>query len=510
MLADAGRFGVGHVLGGRVPPGRQRLSQQPQPQRLRAGRLSSLDRYDHGGPPGRVRVQCGRLIRPADQGERCADRRSHRQARRRTAVPGLRRRPAARELAHHEPLRRSSKASNTLRIEVDPALSDNSWGISRAQIEVTGTGVDGRHYRLTTIASTYFNNWQWYDTTGKLAPYANEGTWTDIMEPQGYDGVETHPLADLGARLWLERLGVDGGLPRRGRLPGAGCSHRRTIHGEVWNDFLVIDPGTGIPMPGTGRRSMGSRASQWDILDIVNYMQAHYNVDPTRIYLVGHSMGGMTALLAGARFADRFAAVVSDSAPTDLAAWEDETRRTSRTGRHAECRPSTTRSAPRRASYLEPTHYPGQAAPGARLPLRISAPLARGVGGQLPAPALVDLAPERRPEGSAASRGGHVRLGALAFSPDHVERTYFPGVHGDRINGADFANTQLDWLAQFRARRTTCPQTSEFQPRLATRAPLLDRRGLLDDQPERGALAAGDARAPTTGASAPSRRTSRT
>ena len=54
-------------------------------------------------------------------------------------------------------------------------------------------------------------------------------------------------------------------------------------------------------------------------------MRAHYNVDPMRIYLAGYSMGGMTALVTGARLADAFAAVVDDSGPTDLAQWEVET-----------------------------------------------------------------------------------------------------------------------------------------------------------------------------------------
>ncbi len=148
------------------------------------------------------------------------------------------------------------QGKNTLRIEVDPALSDNSWGISRAQIEVTGTGVDGRHYRLTTIASTYFNNWQWYDTTGKLAPYANEGTWTDIMEPQGYDGSKPTPLLisahGFGSNAWEsmedyhDAAACPGLAARIGRLPrrsmerfsrhgpGHGHSHaghRPPLHG---------------------------------------------------------------------------------------------------------------------------------------------------------------------------------------------------------------------------------------------------------------------------------------
>jgi hypothetical protein len=53
-------------------------------------------------------------------------------------------------------------------------------------------------------------------------------------------------------------------------------------------------------------------------------------------------------------------------------------------------------------------------------------------------------------------------LHALRYGPDRVERTYFPGIHGDRINGPAFADTQLNWLAQFTRRAGDAPQTLDF------------------------------------------------
>ncbi len=66
--------------------------------------------------------------------------------------------------------------------------------------------------------------------------------------------------------------------------------------------------------PATGKRVLSARAAQQDIIDILSYMRTHYNVDPTRIYLAGYSMGGMTSLVTGARLADTFAAVVTTAA----------------------------------------------------------------------------------------------------------------------------------------------------------------------------------------------------
>lgn len=348
---------------------------------------------------------------------------------------------------------------NTLRIEIDPATSERGWGISRAQIEVTGTDVDGRHYKQITIPSTYFNNWQWYDNAGKLAPYANEGTWTDIMEPQGYDSSQPTPLLismhGFGSNAWESMQDYHDAAAARGWLLASA-----DYHGEVWSDFLVMDSSTGIPMPGTGRRSMGARASQWDVLDIMNYMQAHYNVDPTRIYLVGHSMGGMTALLTGARFADKFAAVVSDSAPTNLSAWEDETQTDEPKG--ATQNPSINYAIRvETGTYGLPTHYPGQQRQAPDYPFEYErrSPVEWAANYEhLP---LWILHPQSDQK-VLPHHAEDMYLHALQYNPDHLERTYFPGVHGERINGADFANTQLNWLSQFSRPVGDAPQNLDF------------------------------------------------
>jgi pimeloyl-ACP methyl ester carboxylesterase len=72
------------------------------------------------------------------------------------------------------------------------------------------------------------------------------------------------------------------------------------MHGEVNN-------GTNV-----GAQAMASRASEWDVLDTINYVKTIYNVDASRIYLVGFGMGGMVATFTAA-LDERVAATVSIS-----------------------------------------------------------------------------------------------------------------------------------------------------------------------------------------------------
>lgn len=341
---------------------------------------------------------------------------------------------------------------NTLRIEIDPGLTDDtSWGISRAQIEVSGIGVDGRHFSQVTITSSYFNNW---------GSYQNEGTWTHIMTPPGYTGatpapllVAAHGFGSTGGEVLAE---YQDAAAVRGWLVASA-----DYHGEVWNHFYEADYATGLPRPGVGKRTLGSRASQWDILDILKYMQDNYNVDPTRIYLVGHSMGGMTALLAGARWADRFAAVVSDSSPTDLIDWEDETNpdpadpgATPNTSVNFAIRTET-------GTFSQPNHAPAQQRVPADYPFEYErrSPVRWAANYQhLPLWIL-------HPESDVTVLPRHAEdlyRRVLLTNPDHVERKYFPGVHNDRIDGAGFAETQLAWLSQFSRQPDEAPAELNF------------------------------------------------
>lgn len=65
----------------------------------------------------------------------------------------------------------------------------------------------------------------------------------------------------------------------------------------------------------------GSQLARQDILDAIDYVIQHYNVDQSRIYLAGSSGGGhMTMLMAG-HHPDRFSAASAWVGISDLAEW---------------------------------------------------------------------------------------------------------------------------------------------------------------------------------------------
>jgi pimeloyl-ACP methyl ester carboxylesterase len=64
-----------------------------------------------------------------------------------------------------------------------------------------------------------------------------------------------------------------------------------------------------------------SLAVQHDIVNLVQYMQANYDVDRSRIYIAGFSTGGGIAATLAAKYPDVFAGVLDYAGPTDYAEW---------------------------------------------------------------------------------------------------------------------------------------------------------------------------------------------
>ena len=72
---------------------------------------------------------------------------------------------------------------------------------------------------------------------------------------------------------------------------------------------------------GPGGQPLASLTSQHDAIKLVDYMRAHYQIDPDRVYVGGFSMGGMMAGMMAAKYPDTFAAAVTHMAITDLRDW---------------------------------------------------------------------------------------------------------------------------------------------------------------------------------------------
>lgn len=63
---------------------------------------------------------------------------------------------------------------------------------------------------------------------------------------------------------------------------------------------------------------------QHDVMSLVDYVQAQYNVDPSRIYVAGFSAGGGIAATVAAKYPDVFAGVVDYAGPTNYGQWKAE------------------------------------------------------------------------------------------------------------------------------------------------------------------------------------------
>ncbi len=71
----------------------------------------------------------------------------------------------------------------------------------------------------------------------------------------------------------------------------------------------------------TGKYALAWPGAQHDIIQTIEYMIANYNVDPSRIYIAGGSMGGQTTAMMAAKYPDIFPDAVPWKAITDLADW---------------------------------------------------------------------------------------------------------------------------------------------------------------------------------------------
>lgn len=73
-----------------------------------------------------------------------------------------------------------------------------------------------------------------------------------------------------------------------------------------------------------GTHAIAWVGAQHDIIAAVEYMIDNYDVDKSRIYAVGQSMGGQTALMMRSKYPDVFAAAAEWMGYTDLGIWQQE------------------------------------------------------------------------------------------------------------------------------------------------------------------------------------------
>jgi predicted peptidase len=75
-------------------------------------------------------------------------------------------------------------------------------------------------------------------------------------------------------------------------------------------------------MSGDAASRRRAEYSEKDVLEVLRLMKAAYNVDETRIYLMGHSMGAIGTWALGAKYPDLWAALVPFSGTSSPATAE--------------------------------------------------------------------------------------------------------------------------------------------------------------------------------------------
>jgi poly(3-hydroxybutyrate) depolymerase len=122
---------------------------------------------------------------------------------------------------------------------------------------------------------------------GQLVPYR-------VYIPTNYDKSRKYPLVVL-----LHGAGGD----ETNFLEGYGGLFPKLA--EQRGYILASVNGRG-PLSGYRKENGGEQ----DVLDVTDLMKARFNIDPARVYLGGHSMGGGGTWTVGLKYADRFAGLI--------------------------------------------------------------------------------------------------------------------------------------------------------------------------------------------------------
>jgi len=103
---------------------------------------------------------------------------------------------------------------------------------------------------------------------------------------------------------------------RRGYLVVTPMGYRPLPQPYYGSTYRIARPGAADPAAGWTPQE-NERAEQ-DVMNVIDLVTEEYNVDTSRVYLHGQNPSGSGALYLGAKYPDRFAALVISSAPIAL------------------------------------------------------------------------------------------------------------------------------------------------------------------------------------------------
>ena len=285
-----------------------------------------------------------------------------------------------------------------------------------------------------TVPSTYYFNW---------SGYTNAGTQVRLQVPSSYNPCTATPLVIALHDFNQTRLNAISDYAAAAEAKGWLLAAPE-MHGEVNNGANV------------GAQTMASRASQWDVLDALNYVKTIYNVDATRIYLVGFGMGGMTAEVFAAKWPHLIAGVIADSAPSNLINWEFF----SRPGQAGDNPTLQVLIQTETGAFTPSAHTLVDVRRPYRYHFEYERRSPNDFASNLKYTPLLLLHPQNDTV-ALLSEAQYMYQYMLFFNPTRVELVTYAGNHGTRYS--DFANYSLTWLSQFTRPAGFTPQQIAFQ-----------------------------------------------
>lgn len=216
------------------------------------------------------------------------------------------------------PIEVLAKGENVITLTNDANINDG-WTAANLHLEIhgilIGPPVAALEYtppvlsRPILAATAPVSGTVWLTSTYELAQGKVISQLVSYQIPVSYTGSVSVPLL----------IGVHG-------MGSTGQAMRNFLATEANNrGWLLAAPDMhGHYYINTGKYALGWVGAQHDVIDTIEYMMSEYEVDPSRIYITGESMGGQTTAIMAAKYPDVFAAATPWKPFTDLTVWYNE------------------------------------------------------------------------------------------------------------------------------------------------------------------------------------------
>ena len=106
---------------------------------------------------------------------------------------------------------------------------------------------------------------------------------------------------------------------KRGYLVVTPMGYRPLRQPYYGSSYRIARPNAALPADGWTPQE-NERAEQ-DVMNVIDLVSQEYGVDPARVFLHGQNPSGSGALHLGAKYPDRFAALVISSGPIEFASY---------------------------------------------------------------------------------------------------------------------------------------------------------------------------------------------